>query len=140
MEQLRDGDWPRRDGDAWSFADHVAHLSGWFDEGADALEVHAATGRWAAMPAEGLDAYNDRQVRAARGSTPPELRERFASGLDRLRGAIRSMSDDEWLDPEGFSWAYEDLHGHIRAHHAMIAPAIARLGWPAPTRSDQPSP
>ena len=32
------------------------------------------------------------------------------------------MRDDEWLDPEGFSWAYEDLHGHVRAHHAMIGP------------------
>jgi hypothetical protein len=42
------------------------------------------------------------------------------------------MTDDEWLDPEGFSWAYEDLHGHIRAHHAMIGPWAARLGWPAP--------
>jgi hypothetical protein len=40
------------------------------------------------------------------------------------------MRDDEWLDPEGFSWAYEDLHGHVRAHNAMIGPWAARLGWP----------
>jgi hypothetical protein len=49
---------------------------------------------------------------------------------DRLWAAIRAMRDDEWLDPEGFSWAYEDLHGHVRAHHAMIGPWAARLGWP----------
>jgi hypothetical protein len=41
------------------------------------------------------------------------------------------MTDDEWLDPEGFSWAYEDLHGHVRAHHAMIGPWAARLAWPS---------
>ena len=40
------------------------------------------------------------------------------------------MTEAEWLDPEGFSWAYEDLHGHVRAHHAMIAPFAARIGWP----------
>jgi hypothetical protein len=89
------------------------------------------------MPAEGVDAYNERQVRAARAATPDELRERFAAGLARLRRAIAAMSDEEWLDPEGFSWAYEDLHGHIRAHHAMIAPAVARLGWPASTPADE---
>jgi hypothetical protein len=49
-----------------------------------------------------------------------------------LRGAILAMRDDEWLDPEGFSWAYEDLHGHVRAHHAMVGPWAARLHWPDP--------
>jgi hypothetical protein len=40
------------------------------------------------------------------------------------------MTDDEWLDPEGFSWAYEDLHGHVRIHLAMIGPWAARARWP----------
>ena len=87
------------------------------------------------MPPEGLDAFNDRQVRAARGTAPADIRAAFASGAARLEAAIRAMTDDEWLDPEGFSWAYEDLHGHVRAHHAMIGPWAARLGWPAPAAS-----
>jgi hypothetical protein len=41
------------------------------------------------------------------------------------------MNESEWLEPEGFSWAYEDLHGHVRAHLAMIGPWVARAGWPA---------
>jgi hypothetical protein len=127
-----DDRWSHLGGAAWSFADHVAHLGGWFVEGARALETHATTGRWQAMPPEGVDAFNDRQVRAARGTPPAELRERFDAGLTRLRTAIRGMRDDEWLDPEGFSWAYEDLHGHVRAHHAMVGPWIARVTWPAP--------
>jgi Mycothiol maleylpyruvate isomerase N-terminal domain len=130
LDAVADEDWPRRDGEAWSLADHVAHLAGWFVEGAQALETHAASGRWLGMPAEGLDPYNDRQVRAARGTSPHALRGRFDSGLRRLRTAVEDMNDDEWLDPEGFSWAYEDLHGHVRAHHAMIGPWVARLGWP----------
>jgi hypothetical protein len=40
------------------------------------------------------------------------------------------MPDDAWLDPEGFGWAYEDLHGHVRAHLAMIGPYAARARWP----------
>jgi hypothetical protein len=132
MDQVPDDRWSRIDGAPWSFADHVAHLGGWFDEGARALETHASTGRWQAMPPEGVDAFNDRQVRASRGTPPAELRERFDAGLARLRTAIKKMNDDEWLDPEGFSWAYEDLHGHVRAHHAMVGPWIARVTWPAP--------
>ena len=52
----------------------------------------------------------------------------------RLRAAIAAMSDEEWLDPEGFSWAYEDLHGHVRAHLAMIGPFAATVGWPPADR------
>jgi len=128
---IADADWNRpTDGD-WTVADHVAHIGGWFELGAEALDAHVAGGAWADIPAEGLDVFNDRQVRAARGTLPAELRRRYAAGLERLRTAIRAMTDDEWLDPEGFSWAYEDLHGHIRTHLAMIGPWVARAGWPA---------
>ncbi|HEX2754488.1 MAG TPA: DinB family protein [Candidatus Limnocylindrales bacterium] len=119
------------DGD-WTFADHVAHLAGWFVEGARALETHRPGGGWADLPPEGLDAFNDRQVRAARGIPPADLRAAYTDGLARLMTAIEAMIDEEWLDPEGFSWAYEDLHGHVRAHYAMIGPWLARLGWPSP--------
>jgi hypothetical protein len=118
------------DGD-WTFADHVAHLAGWFELGAEALERHAAGRGWPDLPADGIDAFNDRQVRAARGASPSQLRDRFAAGRKRLEAAIAAMTEDEWLDPDGFSWAYEDLHGHVRAHHAMVGPWLARAGWPA---------
>jgi hypothetical protein len=125
------------DGD-WTLADHVAHLAGWFEEGARALDAHRAVGgRWADLPDEGLDAFNDRQVRAIRGTSPADLRGRYGAGLDRLRSAIEAMTDDEWLDPEGFSWAYEDLHGHIRAHAAMIGPWVARRTWPSPIEGSE---
>jgi hypothetical protein len=141
IASVPDADWARpTDGD-WTVADHVAHLAGWFEIGAEALERHAAGGPWMDMPAEGLDVFNDRQVRAARATPPAVLRAAFAAGLERLRGAIRAMTDQEWLDPEGFSWAYEDLHGHVRAHLAMIGPWAARVRWPAgamtPKRGDR---
>ncbi len=124
--------WTEPTGDAWTLADHVAHLAGWFDEGAAALEAHRAGGAWADLPPDGVDAFNDRQVRAARGTPPAELRRRYAAGRSRLEAAIEAMTAEEWLDPEGFSWAYEDLHGHVRAHHAMIGPWAVRRGWPSP--------
>jgi hypothetical protein len=132
MEAVPDRAWTDPTGADWTLADHVAHLAGWFVEGARALETHRPGGPWTDLPAEGLDAFNARQVQAARGTPPAELRARYAAGRDRLRAAIAAMTDDEWLDPEGFSWAYEDLHGHVRAHSAMIGPWLARRGWPSP--------
>jgi hypothetical protein len=134
MDAIPDEAWTGIAAGGWTFADHVAHLAGWFAEGAGSLEAHRAGGPWSPLPADGLDAFNDRQVRAARGTPPAELRRRYAESLERLRAAARGMTDAEWLDPEGFGWAYEDLHGHIRAHHAMVGPWAARLGWPASAR------
>jgi hypothetical protein len=132
-----DDAWAAPTGEPWTFADHVAHLAGWFEEGARALEAHRSGKPWADLPPEGVDAYNDRQVRVARGTPPGDLRRLYGAGADRLRAAIRAMRDDEWLDPEGFSWAYEDLHGHVRAHYAMIGPWAARLGWPPAAASSE---
>ena len=131
MAAMPDERWSEGEGD-WTFADHGGHIAGWFVEGARALEAHARIGRWREMPAEGVDAYNARQVASLRGISPTLLRERYVAGRDRLRAAIDAMTDAEWLDPQGFSWAYEDLHGHVRAHHAMLGPWAARLGWPRP--------
>jgi hypothetical protein len=130
LAETPDPVWTRSTDGDWTFADHVAHLAGWFEIGAEALERHRTGRGWRELPPEGIDAFNDRQVRAARGTPPAELRARFGAGRKRLEAAIGSMTEDEWLDPEGFSWAYEDLHGHVRAHHAMIGPWLARVGWP----------
>lgn len=120
----------------WSVADHVGHLARWFEEGAAALEEHGRTGRWAETPAEGLDAWNERQAAILRGTPADALLARFDAGRLRLRAAVAAMSDAEWRDPEGFSWAYEDLHGHVRAHLAMIGPWAVRSGWPAARAAD----
>lgn len=139
MSAVPDEAWTAPTDGAWTLSDHVAHLAGWFDAGAGALEAHHRDGgAWTDLPPEGLDAWNERQVRAARGSSPAVLREQYAAGLARLEGAIAALTDEEWLDPEGFSWAYEDLHGHVRAHHAMIGPWAARRAWPAPPSAPTP--
>lgn len=114
----------------WTIADHVGHVAAWFDEAVRALDEHRRSGRWLPLPAEGVDAWNEDRVARTRGAGRAELLERFAAGRRRLEAAVRAMSVEEWLDPEGFSWAYEDLHGHLRAHLAMIGPAAARAGWP----------
>jgi hypothetical protein len=129
MASTPDEAWSAPTGAPWTLADHVGHLAVWFGEGVRALETHRAGGGWVDLPVEGLDAFNDHQVRAWRGRTPADLRRAYADGIDRLRAAIEAMTDEEWLDPEGFSWAYEDLHGHVRAHHAMIGPWAARTAW-----------
>jgi hypothetical protein len=128
---IPDDRWGEPAAGGWSLADHIGHLADWFDEGAATIHRHDASGAWDDLPAEGVDAWNRRHVLAARGATPSDVRARFAAGLERLRAAIRGMTDADWLDPEGFSWAYEDLHGHVRTHVAMVGPWAARVDWPA---------
>ena len=103
IDAVPDPAWTLGTNGDWTLADHVAHLAGWFNEGAAALEGHRAGRPWADLPAEGLDAFNARQVQAARGTPPAELRAQFSAGLARLRAATAAMTDAEWLDPDGFS-------------------------------------
>ncbi|HET9521139.1 MAG TPA: DinB family protein [Candidatus Limnocylindrales bacterium] len=124
--------WEAEASPRWTIADHVGHLASWFEEARDVIVAHRRTGRWAGLPAEGIDAWNATRVLALRGLSPVALRARFDAGRARLEEAIRAMTDDEWLDAEGFSWAYEDLHGHVRSHLAQIAPVATRSAWPRP--------
>ena len=115
----------------WTVADHVGHLAAWFDEAAAAIAEHRPGEAWRPLPPEGVDAWN--AADAARAPRHPARRRCERRSMPAATGstpAVRAMPDDEWLDPEGFSWAYEDLHGHVRAHLAMIGPYAARARWP----------
>jgi hypothetical protein len=48
----------------WTLKDHVGHLARWFEEGARAIEEHRASGAWGSGPADGIDAWNAREVAA----------------------------------------------------------------------------
>lgn len=114
----------------WTLKDHVAHLASWFDEGAAVVDEHRRTGAWRPGPAEGIDAWNARAVAANRGLSPAEALARFDAGRARLEAATRAMAPADLASPEGGEWAYECLHGHVRAHLAMVGPWCARIGWP----------
>ena len=115
----------------WTLKDHVAHLAAWFDEAADALDAHRTEGGWRPGP-DAIDAYNARAAARDRRLTRTAALERFETGRRRLEAAIRALPPADLRDPDGWSWAYEDLHGHVRAHLAMVGPWCARIGWPAP--------
>ena len=116
----------------WTLRDHVAHVADWFEEGAAAIEGHAATGAWRDGPAEGFDAWNERQLEARRELGPAEVLDRFDATHERLKAATRAMSAATLWTADGWSWAYECLHGHVRSHLAMVGPWCARVGWPDP--------
>lgn len=116
----------------WTLKDHVAHQARWFEEGARAIELHRRTGSWDPGPPEGIDAWNAREAIAARTVPPADALERFDSGRASLRSVVRAMTPGELASPEGGDWAYECLHGHVRAHLAMIGPWAASLEWPTP--------
>lgn len=114
----------------WTLRDHAAHLAAWFEEGADVIDEHSRTGTWRSGPADGLDAWNARQLDTVRTLAPADALARFDAGHRRLRRVVRGMPPAGLTSPEAAEWAYECLHGHVRAHLAMVGPWCARIAWP----------
>ena len=114
----------------WTLRDHVGHLADWMDEGARAIDVHRETGIWLSDPEEGIDAWNERHVVATRRETPPETLARYDTARTRLLDAVGTLSVEELRSPDGWSWAYDCQHGHVRKHLAMVGRWCATSGWP----------
>ena len=113
----------------WTLRAHVGHLADWAAEGALAITEFRRTGAWAADPPEGIDAWNERQVAAAQAETPAATRARLRSAMAEMRAAAATLSLAELREAEGWSWAYDCLHGHVRKHAAHLGPWAARLAW-----------
>jgi len=114
----------------WTLRDHVGHLADWAREGDRAVGVFRATGTWLADPDEGIDAWNDRHVIAARVETPDSTLARYDASREDLLRAIATLSRDDLRSADGWSWAYDCMHGHVRKHLAMVGPWCARTTWP----------
>lgn len=125
----------RWDGDpitpGWTLRDHVGHLADWAAEGVRAIEVFHRRGHWLADPEEGIDPWNERHVAAARGESAPETLARYDAGRAALRKAAMTLAVDDLRSPDGWSWAYDCLHGHVRKHLALVGPWCAVTSWPA---------
>ena len=71
--------------------------------------------------------------RASRGETPATRR---STDTERARAALLDAVDtltvDELRSPDGWSWAYDCLHGHVRKHLAMLGPWCARPSLAGP--------
>jgi hypothetical protein len=115
----------------WRLREHVAHLADWFEEGAAAVEEHVPGGAWREGPVEGFDAWNAAALERGAGRSSAEVLERFEVTHRRLVDATRRLPSRDLLSDEGWSWVYECLHGHVRAHLAMVGPWCARAAWPA---------
>ena len=109
----------------WDVTDHVMHLADWFDEGVRAIEVYERLGYWMADPDEGIDAWNDRLVALHRGAGRTAALDRWDAARAALLAAVRRLSTEDLRSPDGWSWSFECLHGHIRKHLAMLGPWAA---------------
>jgi hypothetical protein len=116
----------------WTLREHIAHLADWADEGVRAVEGFRHDGTWAADPEEGIDAWNARHVALSAAATVPEVLARLDATYDRMRAAVASLTIDELRSPDGWSWAYDCLYGHIRKHLALVGAFCAGIDWPAP--------
>jgi hypothetical protein len=116
----------------WTAQQHVGHIADWGVECARAIDVYHRRGHWLSDPEEGIDAWNERMVAASRGESPDATMRRYAGARDQLFAAIDTLTVDELRSPDGWSWAYDCWHGHIRKHAAMLGPVAATARWPAP--------
>lgn len=106
----------------WDLADHVSHLADWAEEGVRAVEVFERQGTWPADPDEGIDAWNERMVARSRGTGVAAILDRYDRTRAGLLEAVARLSADDLRSPDGWSWAYDCLHGHVRKHLAMLGP------------------
>ena len=118
--------------EGWTLRDHVAHLADWAEDVVRAIGDFRATGEWPADPEEGIDAWNERHVALSRGATPAEVLARLDRELGRARTAIGMLTLDEVRSPDGWGWAYDCLHGHLRKHLALVGPWCLAAQWPDP--------
>jgi hypothetical protein len=118
----------------WTAQQHVGHLADWAVECARAVEVYRRRGHWLSDPEEGIDAWNERMVDAARGESAADTLARYAASRDAVFGAIDTLSVDELRSPDGWSWAYDCYHGHIRKHAALLGSWAVAATWPGSGR------
>ncbi len=79
-------------------------------EGVRAIEVYRRRGHWLSDPEEGIDAWNERMVAAARGETRRRhARAATAAARTALLAAVDTLTVDELRSPDGWSWAYDCL-------------------------------
>jgi hypothetical protein len=115
----------------WSLRDHVGHLADWMTECVRAIDQFHAAGTWLSDPEEGLDAWNERHVVATRGETQAAVLARYDAGHAALLAAVDTLSIEDLRSPDGWSWAYDCLHGHVRKHLAMLGRWCAIADWPS---------
>jgi hypothetical protein len=120
----------------WALRDHVAHLADWAEEGTRAVEVFERSGDWLADPDEGIDAWNERMLAETRRAdlTAAGVLARYDRTRAEMLEAVARLSVDDLRSPDGWSWAYDCLHGHVRKHLAMIAPWCAAIDSPPTAR------
>ena len=114
----------------WTLRDHVGHLADWATEGVRAIGIFHATGTWLSDPDEGIDAWNERHVVATRGETPAAALARYDDAHAALLAVVDTLTIEDLRSPEGWSWACDCLHGHVRKHLAMFGRWCAVADWP----------
>lgn len=115
----------------WTLRDHVAHLADWAEEGTRAVEVFERSGLWLADPDEGIDAWNERMVARSRTTRAADVVARYDRARAGLLVSVGRLSTDDLRSPDGWSWAHDCLHGHVRKHLAMVGRWCAATSWPA---------
>jgi Mycothiol maleylpyruvate isomerase N-terminal domain len=116
----------------WTLRDHLGHLADWSAEGVRAISIFHRRGHWLADPEEGIDAWNERMVASARDESSSVTLARYREATAAMHDAVDTLTDEDLRSPDGWSWAYDCLHGHLRKHLAMIAPWAATIPWPPP--------
>jgi len=114
----------------WNLRDHVGHMADWATECVRAIELFHAEDTWLSDPEEGIDAWNERHVVATRGESPADALARYDAERAALLTAVETLRIEDLRSPDGWSWAFDCLHGHVRKHLAMLGRWCAVADWP----------
>ena len=83
-----------------------------------------------ADPEEGIDSWYERHVLATRGESPAAALDRYDGARAALLAGVETLAIEDLRSPDGWSWAYDCLHGHVRKHLAMLGPWCVVADWP----------
>ena len=124
--------WSDETADGWTAKDYLAHLTAWqrqlvrwFEEG------EAGTPRQWPEPGfsfDQVDALNERDWRASRGTPLDQVRREFEESADGVEALIARLTDDDLNNPARVPWlGFEARHaiagntyGHYAEHYAVL--------------------
>ena len=104
----------------WTLQDHVGHLADWAAEGVRAIEEFHATGCGWSDPRKASTLERAQRGRLAWRDRAATLA-RYDDSRAALLDAAASLTVEELRSPDGWTWVYDCLHGHVRKHLAMLA-------------------
>jgi hypothetical protein len=115
-------------GPDWTLLDHVAHLAGWAEVGADYIGRARDGGGWPRdedFAGGDFDRFNEDQRAAWVGRTPADVRAWAVEAHRGLLAVVRPLPLEMIRAEAAWGWVFMVLHGHLLDHLGTLEPWLA---------------